>query len=878
MILSEDGRYFFDLAYYYPYTNELHSQIISKLFGEPFNSTGIYSYSLIKGDIIFTFINDTNCVKVTSLLNPKETILRIDPLELTIELTENQTEEIIAFSDVQFEAILKSRGIKYSTANSIILTNQLKEVIYDSVNEMKLEIKNIPLEKIFSEPKETNNVFGKFSKYISLYMKTKFDVKDFPENKYFKESDFLIKKEDSFDYYYTAGDKRSKIIKYLFNIVKKGKTHFITGPHGIGKTFTLLAFLAYSKPKEIRYIYLNLDILKKEKNKMMIFFYEARNLFDNEEEFINAFKYIQDNLKMSSLKSQRKNFFLNLKDELLSIVICLVEYIDLEKSKKNPNLMFAIIIDQFKYINDDEYNCRLLIKLKEIIDAKKCFSLIVCSSLNYNGIKNNLINSILNIQNKSKFFFELENEICDKLYMKKPNEFLKLLGYLPRYCQNQKLINKKYINLMKKIIKKKFFKFYSNIFINKHIDAEDLMIIRLKYIKAKRNCQLTNDEMIDFIRENPIKYFNLNLENISFDYLFPLIEIIIDEIILSKELQNSYHGLLNEAQKGWYFEHIFFDTIKKHNVFHNYYIENIILIKTIFKKEKIKNFDKNANTLFCFSISNVKRYDGVIYIAENESVILTQVSINKPKRKLDEYTEKNMGEDIKKMQKFFKSNGISPKKYYLVFILDYANYHGDDEKLQILKTYKYNYCFFNTKLDEIEYEFKDMKEIGYNPYEFSEEEDKVGYLFCRDKNFKIIKDELIEYKPGYYYAEKGMDLITFLEETCNEYKEIIEELSKDKKLYLNYKLKSIQKDYFGITKYDELYSFTRDRIVIALNDNDLLFGTSNYNEDSIIIDYNWQKWTYEIIGCMKKNLNDMEKNYVHYIEGFFIFENQKRKE
>ena len=64
MILSEDGCYFFDLWYHYSYTKELQSKIIKELFGESFNTDFKSSYS-----IIFTFINDTNCRKVASLLN-----------------------------------------------------------------------------------------------------------------------------------------------------------------------------------------------------------------------------------------------------------------------------------------------------------------------------------------------------------------------------------------------------------------------------------------------------------------------------------------------------------------------------------------------------------------------------------------------------------------------------------------------------------------------------------------------------------------------------------------------------------------------------------------------------------------------------------------
>ena len=158
--------------------------------------------------------------------------------------------------------------------------------------------------------------------------------------------------------------------------------------------------------------------------------------------------------------------------------------------------------------------------------------------------------------------------------------------------------------------------------------------------------------------------------------------------------------------------HIYFSQISKNNkldicdieknVFLNYYIENIILIKTIFKKQKIENFDKKANTLFCFTISNVQRYDGLIYIAEIGYAIFLQVSIHKTKKKLEEYTDETLIDDIKKInKKFFKTNGIIPKKYYLIFIFDYDNYMGNANNYNMLKQFDYNFRFYHPQKDEL---------------------------------------------------------------------------------------------------------------------------------------------------------------------------------
>ena len=874
MILSEKGKYFFDPEKKTEYTRSFHKNIVSNLFGFPGQNPFKVSYSETIKNIEFNFENCLQNIQVTSTLNSNGNTLIKYPINLSIVIEDGQNETIDIFSLEQFEKILKLYHIEYPIVNSVILTEEMKKNIFENNTELNLEIMNIPLNEIYNEQKEKDTVFGILSKYAHLYIKSEFDMKDFPEKEFFNIKDFSIENKDKMDYYYSSDDERAQIWDKLYRTIKKDTFYFLTGPHGIGKTFTLLGFLWHVRSfPYIHYIYINLDILSREKNFIQIIFYEAINLFDSIEEYKSAFKYVQNNLKFGDLIYSLMDTFNYLNRQILSTVICLIEYIDSNKSNKESKDKYVIIIDQFKYINDLDKNSDLIIKLKGIIEKKKSFSLIVCSSLNYYGIKNSLIMRLSNRENECKFIFDYYKKLLSKPKINDSNKYLSLLGYLPRYCQIQKLINKKYINLMKKIIKRKFLKFYSNNN-NSSFEIEDVMAIKLKWIKEKKKYKLTNDEFLEFIKYHPIKYFIIDFGNFSFDYLFPLIGIIIDEIIDSKELKDSSKGLLNEAQRGWYFEHLFFNTIKNKNVFLNYYIENIILIKTIFKKQKIENFDKKANTLFCFTISNVQRYDGLIYIAEIGYAIFLQVSINKTKKKLEEYTDETLIDDIKKInKKFFKTNGIIPKKYYLIFIFDYDNYMGNANNYNMLKQFDYNFRFYHPQKDELNSaKFSELKEIPFKSdnliEENEEEENNLGYFFVKNQHFELKKEEEIEYKPGYYYIEKGMNLLTFLEETCSEYNELINDI--DKIEYMKYQLINFNKEYY-MNQFD-LNDNSNHIIYIALNENDLIFGKSFRKKGENKNDCEWFKWSNEIFKHEIKKLDDKEVKHLYRIKGFFVFQ------
>jgi len=122
--------------------------------------------------------------------------------------------------------------------------------------------------------------------------------------------------------------------------------------------------------------------------------------------------------------------------------------------------------------------------------------------------------------------------------------------------------------------------------------------------------------------------------------------------------------------------------------------------------------------------------------------IFLQVSMHKTKKKLKEYADETLIDDIKKINKiFFKTNGIIPKKYYLIFIFDYDNYMGNSVNLNILEQFNYNYCFYDPQKDLLKRaKISELKEIPYKSdnliEENEEEEDDLGYFFVKNKHFE----------------------------------------------------------------------------------------------------------------------------------------------
>ena len=558
----------------------------------------------------------------------------------------------------------------------------------------------------------------------------------------------------------------------------------------------------YSEKKDNIYTtYFNLEILSKNSNSFEIIIYETRYIFDSYDEYKNFYKQLYN-------KISKFNF-------LFFIKLIFEEFIKLKK-KKN----IFIIIDKFKYKSEEDL--KKLEEIRKIVKESSTLFLIICSSLNYKGVKTSLINSKKNtIDNtnipKFVYFNKLTNN--DKIFEK--NIYLEKLGYLPRYCQNINILSNKILNIFKKRIKNKIKCFYNN--------DERKLVNEIEKLNLIIDKTLDNDNFIKILDNYPIKYLNINFNERKFQYLYPLVKISIYELIYSYKITHKY--CLSNSEKGWKFERILFDYISNNNIIFNYYIDQSFKIDTIFLPEKLPyEFNIIENTLITFNYSNVKRYNGIIYLGEKEELILLQASIYKSEDKLKKYNQKNFEKDIKKMQPFLTLNRINPKKYYLLFIFDLDNYSKNQKYQEILKKLKFQYIFFN--MEELYFDFLGNTDFSYSlnlPKNLSNISalNKQTIKFTKGLYFCKLEDNYIGPKYLTYYNNSFSSFIKgVFEDFLEQNKDFFKKNKNDKNYILKYfgTIKDLKKKL----KIDNDLSTKSNIIFVYLFLGDLIFARGNY--------------------------------------------------
>ena len=450
---------------YYYLDNKHNKPLTSEIFNK-FKNGGVVEINGFEYIIIF------NSNKIDIILETKTISLFQDPKK--IKFPDNQLIDI--YSLEQLKELLTEYKIDFPLYNGRMISFKKLEYNLDSIKEIKNYHFNDFNETIIIEQKinaQEQFTYKDLSKYIKLYLKTDIikDSNKFIENKFITIPEF--NPNSYFDYYEDIQrDSFNPRSQFLNNEYKEV---FLAGPHGIGKSFTLL-FLSINekfikknlenlvkqelseknsnkkileleldqliKREDINTAYFNLEILSTNRDSFEIIIYETRYLFDSYEEYKNFYKELYDQI--------------NSKDFLLFIYIIFKEF-----SKKRKNKKIFIVFDQFKYKNDDD-----LLKfdnIRNLVNDSSDLYLIFCSSLNYKGVKASLINYAEISLNNSKIphFFYFNKLINNKSKFNN-NIFLQKLGYLPRYCEINDSLSNKILNIIKKRIKIKVKKFYDN--------------------------------------------------------------------------------------------------------------------------------------------------------------------------------------------------------------------------------------------------------------------------------------------------------------------------------------------------------------------------------------------------------------------------------
>lgn len=686
---------------------------------------------------------------IISINNNKEKKIKFPPLTIKFSKKTNKTKIIYTL-----EQLKKCINI-YKYERPKLLVNNIKNDINDFYS-----IKYIYTDAEVKDEENDEEIYKNIVKYKSIeYSNTiKLQLSEFPSNfnDYFKSDN--INDNSEFEFYMPL--IRANFIAEIIIGLKDNNQLFITGIHGIGKSLTLFMLKFFYFPNI--YVYLNLDIIKTKKSDewKKIVKYEFAYIFESVEDFTTFFN---------------DNFIKNSIDYLLIIYTILSKLNNMKFNKQ-----FYIIIDQYKKEKDINNS---LGKIKEIIMQNKNMKLIVCSSIDDDSLREELIQRIVNETSEMKDYLYIRKNLCyiysnENEKKNKPLEsILNLFNYLPLYqsCFFQKS-PEEYENIKLKIIQKDINdikEYFSNrginylegihqikSHINKLLSLDDFRVseqyFTMKYFEFYK---ITRENVLQIKLNFPnhnIKENDINKYIIS--YSFPFLEKILNEF-----KNNEYEKIINQGffedqkcgTKGNLYEFLvinYFINNLNSNIFNGLFekITKVIEIYSPFdildKKEKnsiysqsIREYEEtNANDviLFIFKFEYVSRYDAMIFIKRNNTSILLQITNHKKfdnlKCYLDESITNKDAENIE--NEFLKVYEMNIQSIYLYFIIN--------PKETSIEELKQNYV--NNSLSFFLYNFEEKIFYKLNREYQLEKVNKIEFSKSNNLMIKSNKDKYIQ--------------------------------------------------------------------------------------------------------------------------------------
>lgn len=589
--------------------------------------------------------------------SPKKVIIKngfIGNIELQI-IDEN------VISTVQINYIIKENKIE----NLYILNEKNEWIKYEGQTTLidllsEVEDLNFKCDKHIPEFKFNDFCVASLTKVKKQLLSQYFSL-------YFKNDD----NQNEYLEFFQTKNREKLSVKIMFFIKSPINIFKMTGPSSNGKSMTLLY---YSRCVQ-NVVYLNLKTLIRleEKDKMIeIFLYELQRINLAKDEINNV----------SNIFLESKEFW----STLYSII-------DKLKDKK-----IVFILDQFSKstINEDIYQ-----KIRQLIKGKS-IKLILCSSINNNIIKDEVIKTLIKNKGNPRTFKDITQEyyyyfvdlinleqIKERYNNNKNKEIYELFNFCYKYI---KLINEeKSENKLNSIMKMIYNKIDSS-FKKEFIDYKYILIHLQNYIK--KNINYEESEL--YLKQTPLKYFKLILyENyFQIDYQFPFIKIISDNCLseneVNKYFQNKDYLVPDkEVNKGIYFERAVKYKIKKSYFLPNE-INKILKVDSIITFNTIEENNNKINKLSQFLSDKNEEIEKEEENINKKKIIKTQYKdIKKPDKK--KILQKKRSRDKSKDDKNFDK--IQEKEYI-------KNEYKLDESKKILKNDAKNEIIIHNKEEE----------------------------------------------------------------------------------------------------------------------------------------------------------------------------------
>ena len=483
-------------------------------------------------------------------------------------------------------------------------SDQSFKAIFNSIQQQKLSCSLIPNSKA-----ELSNVLDL---YHNIHIKT-----------------------EQFTYF--ESEQRNKLIEVMLSLYfnNSDNIRLLTGISGIGKSMTLLSFW---KCYHIPMMYINCKTLRNTIEPPSIYrqlAIESIKLFDKYEEYICVLNEIR-----------KTEFYQGYWSGIKKII----QYLLSMKEKRN----YLLLIDQFKDSCDNQY-------LKELITMVQGSNVkvLLCSSINENEIRNNLINQWKGIQNESThkitnfnvnymYLTELttvtltKEESNNSSFVKALTKFGMNLKYYSLF--KERLKTETSIKIIMNEEKERIYKKISSFLNNNEENIIRLFLYVLSYFKSPIDLK-TFEAVVPFV---PLKYFTVSKEDNMFRItpIFPTIYSIIQEKLpklVSTHSQQffKFNSLIkNNSFLGIFFEYIIHTKFFERTLpFSNVYISEVIKVKDILTLHKQKQcfIPCGASVYVIPKNQNAALYDSCIIKhseKDNYQMFLLQMTINKKSKKL----------------------------------------------------------------------------------------------------------------------------------------------------------------------------------------------------------------------------------------------------